>query len=237
VTGRARLRQSWAQSLNPFADAYGVVVLLLLAILLAPVFTAGNADLAVITVALLGGATAVISFSASAVPIWASSATALFAISAAVLTLFSRTPGVLVSVSFLGLGVAMMLAPVAILNRIVRHRFVTPRTVLGAIAVYLQIGVAFSMLYLELFRLDPASFPSVTAPYFGTFQYFSFITLNTVGYGDIVPVDNVGRTLSIFEALIGQIFLVVVVARVVALLGPGPGEKAAASEEQPPTQP
>ncbi len=65
----------------------------------------------------------------------------------------------------------------------------------------------------------------MTAPYFGTFQYFSFITLNTVGYGDIVPVDNVGRTLSIFEALIGQIFLVVVVARVVALLGPGPARE------------
>ena len=232
-----RIRESWAASLNPFADAYGLVVLLLLAILVVPVITGANREATAIAVAILGGATAVISLAASSVPLWMSSASALFALASVVTVVLLDRPNALITISFLGLAAAMTFSPVAILNRIVRHRRVTPRTVLGAVAVYLQIGVAFAIVFLELAVQQPDAFPAVSDPSFGTFLYFSFITINTVGYGDIVPVEELGRTLSIFEALIGQIFLVVVVARVVALLGPGPAERARTPEEPPPAQP
>ena len=77
---------------------------------------------------------------------------------------------------------------------------------------------AFAYTFLEL--VDPASFNiKIGKPedYFLIFQYYSFVTITTLGYGDITPVTEVAKTFSALEALVGQLYLVVVVAWLVGM--------------------
>jgi hypothetical protein len=121
-----------------------------------------------------------------------------------------------------------------ILVEIFGHRRVSGQTVSGALCAYLLLGVTFAMLYGAAAGADPEVMRGVSAGrvpdlrYFTDLLYFSFITLATVGYGDIVPVGGPARGLAVLEALLGQLFLVAVVARLV-------GMQAAAPAEPPPT--
>jgi hypothetical protein len=111
------------------------------------------------------------------------------------------------------------MAPVAVLRRILTHRVVSTETILGAICVYLLIGMLAATMLQGIVIIDPGSVSqSAGGPVLPTDTlYLSFVTLTTVGFGDIVAVSNVGRAVVTLEAVIGQIFLVVVVARLVAL--------------------
>jgi hypothetical protein len=106
---------------------------------------------------------------------------------------------------------------VAILHRIAQHRIVTLATVFGAVDAYVLLGLTFAGAYsaVEGFTGDLFAGP---ADGFDVL-YFSFITLTTVGYGDLTPVSDVARSLAVVQALLGQVFLVVLVARTVSLLG------------------
>jgi hypothetical protein len=211
--------RAWYRDFERSSDAYGVVVLLLIVLIILPMAIEPLSSEAVaIATAVVGGAVVVLSLRASWVTPWLVNVAAVVWATAIIGTLLPERT-VVATIGGVGLGLLLIVSPGAILNRIVRHKRVTVKTVYGSIAVYLQIGLAFSLLYLELFRADPAAYPSVSAGTLGTFIYYSFITLTTVGYGDITPVTETGRTMAIFEALIGQIFLVIVVARIVALLG------------------
>ena len=99
----------------------------------------------------------------------------------------------------------------------------TWHTIIGAINVYLMIGLAFAFVYDFIYLLWPDAFQvsdSFTTDYdllMSSFLYFSFVSLTTLGYGDIVPnVPEVG-VVAYTEALTGQIYLVVMVARLVSL--------------------
>jgi len=94
--------------------------------------------------------------------------------------------------------------------------------VYGAISVYLLIGLAFALFYAGLEELDPGSFSGLNlAPgpheVFLQAMYFSFVTLATLGYGDILPVSDLSRPLAYTEAIIGQLYLTVLVARLVGM--------------------
>lgn len=99
------------------------------------------------------------------------------------------------------------------------HRKVTMSLIHGAIAVYLLIGVCFSFVYLLVFSADPTAFRGVegAAAAFNEFLYFSFVTLTTLGYGDVTPVTRIGGSLATMEATLGQIYLTVLVARLVGM--------------------
>jgi len=89
----------------------------------------------------------------------------------------------------------------------------------GAVAVYLLIGVAYAYGFQIDSRINPASVES-TAGKMTTFVdwvYFSFCTLSTVGYGDIVPASRLSRMLAIGEGISGQLFLAILIARLVAM--------------------
>ncbi len=89
----------------------------------------------------------------------------------------------------------------------------------AAAAIYLLLGFAFATAYQLLHVLHPGAFriPEDTGASKDTFLYFSFVTLTTMGYGDITPVTGTARMLSVLEAIIGQIYLVVSVSRLVGL--------------------
>lgn len=122
--------------------------------------------------------------------------------------------------STLVLGVMLIATPFVILRRILRHPQVDIETVVGAIDVYLLIGITFWALYATISAYgNTPFFNQLHDPTPNQLLYFSFVTLTTLGYGDLTPATNMGRSLVVFEAVIGQIFLVTLVARIVALFG------------------
>ena len=105
-----------------------------------------------------------------------------------------------------------------ILRRAFSHKLVTLNTVAAALAAWLLIGLIFTGGYRFI---DVVAHPMFTQTNTNGFtnEYFSYITLSTVGYGDFTPNNDGGRTLAMLEALFGQAFLVTIVAMVVANLG------------------
>lgn len=91
----------------------------------------------------------------------------------------------------------------------------------GGLTIYLLLGFAWAMLYLVLFYFNPASFSNIKNippdEMINIFIYFSFVTLSTLGYGDISPSIEMSRSLAVLEAMAGQIYLVVVVAWLVGV--------------------
>ncbi len=113
---------------------------------------------------------------------------------------------------------------ITILGYVLRSGRVTTNKIFAAVCVYLLIGYAWTFAYVLVEELQPASFIALShaAPndYVSRvlqMRYFSFMTLTTVGYGDIVPHASWARTLAVLEAITGQIYLTVLVARLVGL--------------------
>ncbi len=104
------------------------------------------------------------------------------------------------------------------LSRVVRHRRITIETVLGALCSYVLVGLLFAFVYLAVEDLggDPF-FAQPGAHVQSEFLYFSFVTLTTLGFGDLSPAVGLPQGLTALEALTGQIFLVTLVARLVTL--------------------
>lgn len=115
-------------------------------------------------------------------------------------------------------GGLLLAAPPAILWRIYRHPEVTVETLAGAVDVYLLLGLVFASVYYAANLLAAPFFVQTSSPTGDQFVYFSYVTLATLGYGDLTPAASLGRTLVVVEAMLGQVYLVTVVARLVALL-------------------
>ena len=113
----------------------------------------------------------------------------------------------------------VLLFSLVILRQVVRPGPVTTARVLGAIAVYLLLGIGWANAYHVSDHVFPGSFVASTAQPIkvADWMYFSFVTLTTVGYGDIVPVHRVARSLATAEALTGQLYIAVLLARLVSL--------------------
>lgn len=115
------------------------------------------------------------------------------------------------------LAVAQLAALLAVLVRIAQHKIVTLQTVMGGIAAYAMIGFAMAALYRGFDLLLGGLFHGLSAV--GDYVYFSFVTLTTVGYGDITPVTDLAKRLVVIEMFVGQVFLITLVARLVSLWG------------------
>ena len=113
-----------------------------------------------------------------------------------------------------------MFAIIQILIFIYSQKEVTTDLIVGAAIVYLLMALAWSFLFGAVESLHPGSFsfPEIQGiPTSRNFLYFSFVTLTTLGYGDITPVTTLARSLSFLEAVIGQLYLVVQVAWLVGV--------------------
>jgi hypothetical protein len=122
-------------------------------------------------------------------------------------------------------GLLVAIAPLVIAGAIVRNvrtdQAVTLYTLSGVLAIYLLAGMFFSFFYAAIDAVgDGNFFAQISDPGRSDFLYFSYITLSTTGYGDLTPAPDLGRTLAVAEALLGQIYLVTIVAVIVANLLP-----------------
>ncbi len=127
-------------------------------------------------------------------------------------------------VAFLLLALVLLVTPVSVLRRILHHDRVHVETLFGAVDVYVMIGLIFGSLFVAFAHLfHPPDFVTFLAQpgYHPSSDYFylSYVTLTTVGFGDLTPLSNLARSIVVLEALVGQIFLVTLVARLVALYG------------------
>jgi hypothetical protein len=127
------------------------------------------------------------------------------------------TPGLQLWADGWALAATVVIALV-LLVQVFRNGPVTHSRIQGAIAVYLLYGVAWAHAYHITELLHPGSFnPPGSMSSISDFAYFSFVTLSTLGYGDITPVRPISRSLSVGESLAGQLYLAVLVARLVAM--------------------
>jgi hypothetical protein len=105
-----------------------------------------------------------------------------------------------------------------------QRRDVTIDTILGAVVVYLLAAVAFAILFQLVETLHPGSFSGIPDVSVGdehelgdAMLYFSMVCITTMGYGDIVPVSDLARPISVLEGAFGQLYLAVMIARLVGL--------------------
>jgi hypothetical protein len=105
------------------------------------------------------------------------------------------------------------------LQFIMKSKMVTREVVYAAMLVYFLLAQLWAMVYTLLDRIDPASFslPGGQGDFL-LFEYYSFVTLTTLGYGDITPLTKIAKAFSVLEAVVGQLYLVVVVAWFVGML-------------------
>ena len=111
----------------------------------------------------------------------------------------------------------LLLSVVMVVRRVLARPTVTIQSIYGALSAYLITGLMFASCYAAVEYLGHTDFftggqPANTE----TFQYFSFTTLTTLGYGDFTAAGSGGRAIAVLEALTGQVFLATLVARLVA---------------------
>ncbi len=202
------------------AYRFGIVLLLLLATF---VFLAvgPTGDWVPLVAVILQGATllAALSASSSSRRVWRV-AVVVFVISlvSATIGLFIGERTITGSLFVLNLLVVAG-APVAIIHSLVRRRVIDIHTVLGALCVYVLLGMLWSFAYAAVGTIESEPFFAEQArATVADYLYFSFVTLTTVGYGDLTAANGLGRALAVLEALIGQLYLVTVIALLVSNL-------------------
>jgi len=121
-----------------------------------------------------------------------------------------------------------IMVTIALIAHVAGAKEVYGSTLLCAINSYLLIGLTLSILFLITNLFFPGSFnqAETTKGGFSTFVYYSFVTLTTLGYGDITPLTALARSLSIFTALFGQLYLVIIMAILIGkyLFNKNPGK-------------
>jgi hypothetical protein len=114
---------------------------------------------------------------------------------------------------------SLLLFLVVVLGQTLRAGPITFHRIQGAVAAYLLLGVIWAHAYALVAHLRPDAFSGPVSAADGprAFFYFSFLTLTTVGYGDVLPVHPVARSLAMLEAVTGPLYLAILVARLVSL--------------------
>lgn len=209
---------------RPHLHSYGPVLVLVLAVI-AFQLAAPETEWARWTSVLIQGAAIVAVVHAASVSSrweWVTAGCVAAVVAAATVAFAAGTLGkipVLLMLSALAFG-----APILIVWDTVRDLRgagrVTLHAMFAVLCVYLFIGLLFAAAYGLIHEfIDGSFFAQQANADDADFIYFSFSTMTTTGYGDLTAADNLGRSLAITEALIGQIYLVTVVALIVANIG------------------
>lgn len=219
----------WRRAREP--DAYGVV---LLAVLLTLIGT-GVGGLVAAVSALVQALTLVFAVWTARYPRWLIRVAAPLGL-AAVATTFAgvATGGDGLVAAGEALTVVLVVATIGlVLGRVGRQPRITLATIGGALSAYLLVPIAYAHAYGLIGAADGPFFASTSTTRGVDYLYFSLITVTTTGYGDLVARSDLGRMTAASEAVIGQLYLVTVVATVVANIGrtrrhdlrPGPKDR------------
>jgi voltage-gated potassium channel Kch len=113
---------------------------------------------------------------------------------------------------------SIILFCIVILAQVLKKGPITFRRIQGAIAVYLLLGLAWAHAYELIEYISPGAFAGniYGSGRFSSWMYFSFVTLATLGYGDIAPIQPLARSLAVAEAITGQLYLAILIARLVS---------------------
>jgi hypothetical protein len=113
------------------------------------------------------------------------------------------------------------IAPISIVRHIAFRQGVDEETMLGAICAYLLIGMAFAFLYVAIAKFQAAPFFGSNGDgTIGQDLFFTFTTLSTTGYGNLVPAGQPGQSLAVAEMILGQLFLITAVGKIVTAWRP-----------------
>lgn len=205
-----------------FSDSYGIVLLLIVATIVLAGLAAGEPWGRPVIVVLMG-ATLQVGLAASRVsPRQHRNAGILSTILVVVAVgglAAGNTKAAAIAIALMA-GLLVILLPVAIVRGITDHTEINVRTIAGALCIYLLAGLFFAFLYMTMDVVGAHDFFAESVPYHPfDFIYFSFITMTTVGYGDFTAAGDAGRMLAVLEALLGQIYLVTIVALLVGNMG------------------
>jgi hypothetical protein len=205
-------------------DAYGLVLVLILATFVVTVTLPPEGWGGRVAAIAVAGLTAVIALTSSNVRVGrvrVATAAVVIAVVAAALAKAVSSNGLL-GVAFIIDALLLTLAAVTILRRVVLAPDVDFQTILGAISVFTLLGLLFGYLFLALGRLKGGEvFAGVPHAAARDYMFFSYTTLTTTGYGNLVPAGDIGQILAVLEMLTGQFFLVTLVAGLVSLWRPG----------------
>jgi Ion channel len=219
-----RAQARWVQRAERVSDAFGLVlILVLVTYVLASVLT--NKGWPAVLLTLTTSATAIVALTSSharATAVRRGLLVAVLAIALATIAAVSGgRPWLSTSSSLLICLLAVSMG--AVLQRVVTSKEVSSRTILGAISVYASLGILFTWAYGTIDRVEGGGFFGEVPAEGSDFLFFSYTTLTTTGYGDLVPAGQFGRMVSGLEMMLGQVFLVTLVAGLVSLWRPGEG--------------
>ena len=221
-----RSGERWGQFVERVGNAFGLVLLLLIGTYVLGSLTPSHGVGAVFTI-LVASTAAVVALASANARVSLVRLAGLLAAVSVTCTLLSAifdwqvTP---LAISGLITAVLLLVAAAVVLRTVVRAPEVGFRTILGAISVYIILGLLFSFLYEALDRIQGSPFfGEGTTVHDGDTLLFSFYTLTTTGYGNLVPAGQPGKLFAGLEMLIGNIFLVTLVAGLVSLWRPGSG--------------
>jgi len=219
--------ERWIQRAERVTDAFGLVLgLVLITFILTSLIS--NTGWGSVLIMAATGATSIVALTSSQAPLRYVHAAIYLSALSLVLAIVGAASGADV---WLDLGAVVQVtllavAMAAVLIRVVTAVEVNARVILGAISVYTVLGLLFGFTYEAIARVQDSPFFEGAPPLqHGDFLFFSYTTLTTTGYGDLVPSGQPGEMIATFEMLIGQIFLVTLVAGLVSLWRPGEGLK------------
>src|SRR5690242_4952465 len=134
-----------------------------------------------------------------------------------VLSLGTATGDTGTGVANIWTGLVLLAAVVMIVRRVLTFGTVTLQSIFGAFSAYMIVGLMFASFFAAIYHFSGNQFFAHGQPgNTQTFQYFSFTTLTTLGYGDFTAANSSGQAVAVMEALTGQVFLATLVARLVA---------------------
>ena len=220
---RDRTRERWLRRAERVSDAFGLVLLLVLTTYVLASLLSNRGWPAVLLI-VATSATSVVSLTSSHARAAVVRAAMLLSGLTIALAAISAASGDRTWLNFASVIqiVLLTVAMAAVLRRVVTTAEVGSRTILGAISVYTVLGILFTFVYGTIDRVQGgALFEGVAHPQGSDFLFFSYTTLTTTGYGNLVPAGQPARMISGLEMMIGQIFLVTLVAGLVSLWRPG----------------
>ncbi len=203
------------------APRLALVCVLLFAVIALMILLPRGPGASTILTIFIGGALLVAVTAARVSRRWVARISLLVAVTAAGSIALTWGFGDTATTASLGMTTLLVIAvPVAILSALRDARRVSIQAVFGAIAVYLVVGLAFALAMNIDARLsgDPY-FAQVKTASISQYVYFSYVTLATLGYGDLTPARAVGRLLAVFETIAGSLYLVTAVSLVVSRIG------------------